>query len=272
MSILVQKRMRIWYLGAAALAALLITGCASQHAYLVPAPTDNLTNGGHAAMGMAEGVRITVTPNSWNGKPRNLYKRVTPLKVRIVNHSKQPLRLVYHDFKLQTAQGFQLAALPPSEIRGKQYASENGMGYDPQPAKSATKITKADPKTDPDVDHGRANVIITPGFDWDDFYYAPYWGYGYAGIGPWPYWWGPNLGYYNTYFPYMRSVHLPTRSMLRKGIPEGVIAPNGYVRGFLYFTRVNPGMSRVEFVAHLQNARTGKIFGTIRIPLQVMTK
>lgn len=257
--------MRIWYLGAVALVAMFAGGCALQHAYLFPAPTDNLINGGHAATATAEGVSITVTPNSWNGKPHNLYRRVTPLKVRIVNHSKQPLRLVYSDFKLQTPQGFQLAALPPSEIRGKQYSSRF---YDPP----SSKTTGTDP--DPDFDRGRGGtrVLITPGFDWDDFYYAPYWGYGYVGIGPWPYGWSPELGYYNTYFPYMRSVHLPTRSMLRKGIPEGVIAPNGYVRGFLYFTRVNPSMNQVEFVAHLQDSRTGKRFGTIRIPLQVRAK
>jgi hypothetical protein len=57
--------------------------------------------------------------------------------------------------------------------------------------------------------------------------------------------------------------------MLRNGIPEGVIAPGGYVDGFLYFARVNPDLSQVEFVATLQAAKTGKDFGTIRIPFQV---
>jgi hypothetical protein len=112
-------------------------------------------------------------------------------------------------------------------------------------------------------------IVITPGFDYDDFYYAPYWGYGYAGIGAWPYWWGPDTGYYDTYYPYMRALRLPTRSMLRKGIPEGVIAPGGYVQGFLFFSKVHPNLTRVAFVAKLRGAHTGQRFATIRIPFQV---
>ena len=94
-----------------------LAGCAVHHAYLVPAPTDNLANSGQAAMASAENVSITVTPNAWQGRPYDLYKWVTPLKVRIENHGKQPLRLVYRDFNLESPGGNLLAALPPSEIR-----------------------------------------------------------------------------------------------------------------------------------------------------------
>jgi hypothetical protein len=79
--------------------------------------------------------------------------------------------------------------------------------------------------------------------------------YGYAGIGPWPYWWGPTF-YYMTYYPYMHALRLPTRSILRKGLPEGVIAPGGYVQGFLFFSNVNPNLTQVAFIARLQGAHT----------------
>lgn len=115
-------------------------------------------------------------------------------------------------------------------------------------------------------------MIIAPGFAYDHFYYAPYWGYGYDGLGPWPYAWGPDLGYYHMYYPYMERIHLPTHSMLTKAIPEGVIAPGGYVQGFLYFKKVDPELKNVEFVARLQHAQDGQQFGQINIPFGVKSK
>jgi hypothetical protein len=259
------KKHRILSLGLAILVLALVGGCASQHAYLVPAPVANLTNGGHAAMATSEGVTIKVTPNAWDGRPHNLYKRVTPLKVRIENQSKQPIRLVYQDFALETPHGERLAALPPSEIRDAEYIDQNRMPYGAHVVDAAWQGPAHH-----EVDRrGRPRVIFSPGFAWYGFYYAPYWNYGYIGIGPWPYPWIPDFGYFSTYYPYMRAIHLPTRSMLTKGIPEGVVAPGGYVEGFLYFTKVKPDMEQVEFVAKLQNARTGQQFGTIRVPFEV---
>jgi|GEM_PF-438017 len=266
--------------GAISLAILFSSGCAAKRAYLVPAPSDMLTNAGRAATAHAEGVKIVVMPNDWNGRPRNLYRYVTPLNVRIENHSKRPVRLAYEDFHLQTPRGRELAALPPSQIRGAQY-SENATAltrmtgtvtnapYESSFVAASFQRGDGDHDVD-DVDHGhRSVIIVNPGFDSDDFYYAPYWGYGYFGLGPWPYWWGPDMGYYNYYYPYMRRMHLPTRSMLKKGLPEGVIAPGGYVQGFLYFSRVNPKLTTVTFVANLQSAHNGRRFGKIQIPFQV---
>jgi len=259
----------LWF-GALVMVMALGAGCAvHRHAYMVPAPTDNLTNGGHSATAALDGVSITVTPNAWDGRPRDLYRRVTPLKVRLENHNNRPLRLVYEDFDLQTAQGQQLAALPPSEIRGRQYIGQNRMPFDPHFVETAWQ----DRDRDHDVgrDHG-TRVIVTPGFYWDNFYYAPYWTYGYAGLGPWPYAWAPDVGYYNTYYQHLRAIHLPTQSMLRKAIPEGVIAPGGYVQGFLFFEKVNPEMDNVTFIAKLQGAHSGQQFGLIKIPFEVKSK
>jgi hypothetical protein len=241
-----------------------VAGCAAHRAYLVPAPTDNLANGGHSAVAESNGVKVVVTPNQWNGTPRDLPNKVTPVKVRIVNHSNQPLRVVYGDFTLQTQQGTSLAALPPSEIRGTQYISQNIMPGQARLVEAAWR--------DEDSGDDEGRVLISPGFDSDNFYYAPYWSYGYAGLSPWPYGWAPDQGYYNMYYPYMQQVHLPTQSMLRKGIPEGVIKPGGYVDGFLYFKKVDPSLNEVSFVAKLQDAKTGRQFGTISVPLEVKSK
>jgi hypothetical protein len=245
--------------------AAMAGGCGAHRAYLVPAPTANLTNGGHAATASADGIMITVTPNSWDGTPRDLSKTVTPLEARIENHSDQPLRLAYEDFHLETPQGNLLFALPPSEIRGTQYVGENRTT-------DAHFVDANWQRPGRRRDRRPTRVVVVPQFRWRGFFYAPYWGYAYPGIGPWPYPWAPNFGYYSTYYPYMRAVHLPTKSMLQKGLPEGVVAAGGYVDGFLYFNKVSPNLKRVEFVARLQNAKTGKAFGDIRIPFLVGSK
>jgi hypothetical protein len=74
--------------------------------------------------------------------------------------------------------------------------------------------------------------------------------------------------YYKEYYPYMRQIHLPTRSMLRKVIPEGVLANSASITGFLYFQKPG-GTSRPQpliFQANLMDARSGQQYGTISIP------
>jgi hypothetical protein len=268
-SVLACKKQQILSVAAGALLLAFGSACASHHAYLVPAPTDQLALGGRAAQSTADDVNITVTPNDWSGRPSNLYKRVTPLKVKIQNNSNQALRITYQDFDLQGPKGNTYAALPPSEIKGTQYVGQNDP---PRMGAHVENVSWQDADHDNDAARSNTRVIITPGFDSDDFYYAPYWDYGYAGLGPWPYAWAPDWGYYNTYYPYMQAYRLPTRSMIRKAIPEGVIAPHGYVRGFLYFKKVDPDLHQVTFVAHLQNAQTGRQFETVRIPFNVRQK
>lgn len=255
-----------WPLCLAAFTLIFLSGCATHHAYLVPAPSANLTNGGHAATASANGVTVTVTPNSWQGVPRDLYRDVTPLKVRIENHSNNPVRLSYEDFVVHGPTGETFAALPPSEITGQHYG--DNAGPDRSRIVLAAWHTPA-PQVHGRVVIGRSRVIITPRFAWRGFYYAPFWGYGYSGLGPWPHYWRPSVGYYNLYYPYMRSFNLPTRSMLSEGLPEGVISPGGFVDGFLYFRKVDPKLTNVDFEAKLQDAKTGQPFGEIEIPFQV---
>lgn len=124
-------------------------------------------------------------------------------------------------------------------------------------------------RVDDDEGEGGAEEI-TPEFDSDNFYAAPYWGYAYPGIGWWSGYWGAPYGYYNMYYPYMRRYHLPTRSMLRKGIPEGVVDKGGYISGFLYFQKPSKNASQpLEFTARLIDAKTGRQFGTLEIPFDI---
>ncbi len=247
-----------------------IAGCATyRHAYLVPAPNASLSNGGQGAVATAANVTITVLPNSWNGRPRNLYTKVTPVKVRIQNNSDVPIRLVYEDFNLESPRGQTFAALPPSEITGVQAVGQNQPTTGPRVIEAAYAQGRGRVYRNRGRVYGRTRIIITPTFGWHNFYYAPYWGYGYYGLNPWPYGWAPNALYFNTYYPYMSAVKLPTRSMLKNGLPEGVIAPGGYVEGFLYFSKIGPDIEHVDFAARLQNANTGAQIATINIPFEV---
>jgi hypothetical protein len=246
-------------------ALVFLSACAAKRVVLAPAPTATIASAVkfQGALGRADGVRIIAAANEWNGKPADLGKRVTPIRVRIENHSGHPLRIAYDDFDLKAQNGNTFAALPPTKISGTQYVGDNI-----QPRHSAAFVNAAFYPADDDEDEG-ARVVITPDFDWDGFYTAPYWGFGYNGLSPWPYAWAPDYGYYGMYYPYMKRIKLPTRSMLRKAIPEGVIENNGFVSGFLYFQKPDVGREQLEFTAKLVDARTGQQFGTIQIPFIV---
>ncbi len=47
--------------------------------------------------------------------------------------------------------------------------------------------------------------------------------------------------------------------MLRKAIPEGVIAPGGHVAGFLYFAKVAPDTPEANFTAKLVDAHRNAV-------------
>jgi hypothetical protein len=250
--------------------AMALAGCAAKRVVLTPAPTANVV-AANAAQGQADGVTIVARPNAWSGRPFNLADEITPLKVTIRNHSGHPLRIQYGEFWLVGANGQDYAALPPTDIRGAVNAQ---LAYPDPPrvvpaaylepqSRAGASLVRVD-----DHEEGEGREVIEPDFDFHDYYIAPYWGYGYSGMGWWPYSWSPDMGYYNGYWPYMQRIHLPTRSMLRKAIPEGVIANGGHITGFLYFQKVKgTGSPRpVNLQAQLVDARTGQKFGKIVIP------
>jgi len=248
-----------------------LSGCAAKKVVLVPAPNAALASAPkfNGATSEVDGVRIIAAANEWSGRPANLWKHVTPLLVRIENHSNHPLQISYDDFTLREPQGKTFADLPPAAIKGTTYVGDN---FQHSIGGAQLVNTAFDPQRGDDASHVAApagRVYITPEFDYDDFYTAPYWDYGYTGLSPWSGVWAPDLGYYNTYYPYMRQIHLPTPSMLRKGIPEGVVNPGGHIAGFLYFSKVGDKAQQVNLVANLVDAKTQQKFGQITIPFEV---
>ncbi len=253
-------------LAAVVTAAFVLGGCAAKHEVLAPAPNAILANQGRAAKATADGVTVIVQPNSWNGTPADLANRITPLKVTIRNGSGQPLRIRYENFSLVGPNDTNYAALPPYNIHGTAYLSKDTAA---PPGSARLVLASMSDSHGATVTSGR--TVVQPDFDWDDYYVAPYWSYTYPGVGFWPYAWPPDYGYYYGYYPYLTRVNLPTQSMLRKAIPEGVIGPGGMVSGFLYFQRVSDlgDGQQVNCVVRLENARTGKYCGEVRVPMIV---
>lgn len=175
--------------------------------------------------------------DAWSAQPENLAQEATPIRVRIMNRSGNPLRIRYNDFHLVGPDGKSFAAIPPYNLQGE--------------------VTKP------------INNLATPA---TGFTVAPYLTGYYPGItsfaGPFAY----DAAYYGTYAPRFRQINLPTEQMLQLALPEGVVDPTGEVSGFLYFESVGDlDVSRVQLRAELVNAQTGQKFGDITIPFVVKT-
>ncbi|HET7321633.1 MAG TPA: hypothetical protein VFI96_03990 [Longimicrobiaceae bacterium] len=219
---------------AIALAAA-VSGC-TPGPELSPAPRANEVSGpGEAATAVEAGVRMMASVDAWEARPDNLEEEVTPILVRITNGSTMPLRVRYDAFQLVSPTGERFAAIPPFDLEG------------------------AVP-TNP----------VTPFYPPTAFGVAPYLSPFYPDLTPFT---GPfdlDPDYYDTYFPLLAELELPTVDMLQRALPEGVLSAGGVVQGFLYFQEVGESVPGVTFTAALIDARNGNAFGTISIPFNEM--
>lgn len=217
--------------GLCAAAALACTGPG-----LRPAPEANETPGrGHGAAASEQGVRVEARVDAWQGTPRELDHRVTPVLVEIENRGDRVLRVRYSEFALIDGSGRRYAALPPFDIEGE---VRPVSGYD------------AD--------------------GWRGFYVAPHLRarYPLAEVHTGPFTHDPY--YYETYYPRLDEADLPTPEMLSRALPEGVLAPGGRASGFVYFERVDePARGQLDFRFSLVGAQTQRDFGAIEIPFTV---
>lgn len=218
-------------LAVAGIAAL--SACAHPH-YVPVEPANFVPNERDVGGASVEGVVIRADVDTWKGDPDNLKTALTPVRVTIENNSNQPLSLRYPNFEVSNPAGVQVRALPPFQIHGS--------------------ITESGP--------------ITPAYPWDGFMLYP--GYGpYYGPG-WALWgdnWGWDGGWYGTYWAEWQQ-DLPTRSMLEKAVPEGVLNPGGQVKGYLYFQKIPENVKNLVFVAELWNANTHQQIATVHIPFE----
>lgn len=195
-----------------------------------------------AVVAEAQGVRLIADGTAWKGSPRNLETRLTPVELRVENHSGRTLSIRYAHFDLVGASKFHYAALSPMLM---QEANDQGptcvAGYTPR----------------------------------------PYWSVG-ATWGPRRGWyqrqraWWPSPFYDPFYDPfygprsYVRCEEpLPTQDMMDRALPEGTLEDEGTVSGFLYFQGVGDRERQVILQAQLVDAKTNQPFGELSIPFQV---
>ncbi len=225
-------------LGPVAAALLLAAGCIPETQLRPDSSAQRLQGEKDAARAEASGVQLVADGAAWKGVPGNLERSLTPVKVKLENHSGRPVRLAYGDFALVSPESrFRYAALPPLSLSGSVASREGRVERD---------VLRVDP--------------------WLG------WGYGYRYGSRWGR--GPFIGpYRDPFYPYpyvaQCEERLPTQDMLEQALPEGTLEDGGRVEGFLYFQGVAARESRVVLQARLVDASNGEPLGTLDIPFQV---
>lgn len=231
-------------------AAVFATACAPKP-MLIPDP--GVQSGDFGATGEQAGVRVFVNGAMWRGQPASLWKVLTPVSVRIENRSGKALRVAYGDFALVGASGFRYAAVAPLSGNNAPTSGleEKSPGVVPAAYHPATPPRRPRP---------------APRFYHRHFYVAPHYRYFYPGFRTWPH------PYYYDPFYYQRyswAPPLPSEDMLSEALPEGALADEGHVQGFLYFQPVTQRESQVRFEMTLVDADSGDTFGKVELPFTV---
>jgi hypothetical protein len=223
--------------GALSILFALFAGCA-RHEGLGPA-NDAIVPLDHSNQAYAEeqGIQIFVDGDAWRGAPRDLERQMEVVLVRVENHGGVPIRLMYQDFKLESANQV-LAPLPPLALEAP--ASDDA----PQIVSSRTGFA------------ARGYYLLPA--------YRPY--YPGAEI------WGSSRSFDPTFYRRMHALWkapLPSPEMIQMALPEGVLIPGGSARGFLYFPQLSvAARGTIVFWASLPGATDDASFVNIKIALQ----
>ncbi len=209
-----------------------LAGCAAGH--LQPATSARvIPDVPNAAVAEDSGIRIAAEANDWNATPADLGERLTPLKVRIINHSGQPVQILYQQFALLGGHGHKYLPLPPAPI------AEGARVPPVRPVYAASNFFVAPRLHDvyPSLEVWKAPLARD-----DDFYARQ--------VSRW-------------------DEDLPTHPMRRMALPEGVLADGGEISGFLYFENATRHEKRVTFHADLNAPPQGDEVTQLEIPFVV---
>lgn len=200
----------------------------------------------------AEGVRVWAT-GGWSGDPLSLPDVMTPVHVAFENGSGRRLRVSAHEATLVGSSGFRYSALPPFPASAPVSAVEaegQVVLADYHPATPVKKPHPIHPRPPP-----VRFFVAPPIYPW------------YPGIGVWPHPWVWGVHHATLYANW--PAPLPTRDMLERALPEGVLEPGGTVSGFLYFQQV-AREAAVTLEVQLVDAETQAPFGVARLPFVVV--
>lgn len=212
---------------------LALAGCATGR--LRPAKSAHIIpDVPNAAIAEDSGIRIAAEANDWNAAPDDLVERLTPLKVRIINHSGEPIQILYQQFALVGADGRKYQPLPPAPIaEGAAQAPPVHLVYASSKFFVAPRLHGVYPSLD---------TWSVPLARDDDFYARQ--------VARW-------------------EQDLPSHPMRRMALPEGVLADGGEISGFLYFENATRKERRVTFQADLGAPPQGDAITQIEIPFVV---
>jgi len=218
----------------AALPYLALGFAACGHSKLVPAPSAKLVEGeDSAAFSAVDGVRCTAEVDAWGGPSDGLPKFVTPVKVRVLNTSGKPIRVLYEDFVL---------------------VGKSGRKYRPIPVLPSDP----DPKGAP----------ITPTYASWNFLVAPRAHAAYRTIEPWPKPLPRDQNFYERQYRRWGQSR-PSLDVIRMALPEGVLREGGVIAGFLFFESPIAREDRVVFEAKFDDSDSPENVAFMKIPFRV---
>ena len=204
---------------------------------MVPATAAHVVPGApETAAAEIAGLRISADGDDWTAAPTDLSKRLTPLKIRIVNHSGSPALITYGQFTLVDSRGHVYRAIPLVPL-------EHGRPLDGAGA-------------------------IHPVYAASKFFVAPRFHDVYPTLEPWTRPVNQDDSVADELCRLWGS-DLPTRSMQRLGLPEGVLADGGEISGFVYFENATRHEGRVTFRADIGDEQNGAPLAEIKIPFRV---
>lgn len=187
------------------------------------------------------GVKVEASVDDWDGD-REVFEHVTPVRLEIENGSGMQLRVSFEDIELQAADGSTYQALPLYRISG-----------------TVTKpVVVADWDYSPTYQEGFfVAPYAAPFYEGDYMIYEGHYDY--------------DPGYYDTYYRYWAELPLPTSYMIERSLPEGVMAEQGRVEGWVYFEKVprDEDLEPVYLSVALVKAESGERIGRIRLPFEI---
>lgn len=183
-----------------------------------------------------DGVRVAASGDDWTARPADLPDRLTPVRVRIINHSGRSLQILYDRFTLAGARGRVYRPLPPVPL------------FHDRPLDSAG--------------------TVRPFFASDSFFVRPAHRDVYPSLPPWPTRLPGDDRLYERQYK-LWGQGLPTPEVQRMGLPEGVLSDGGQISGFLFFENATGRESKLLFKADLGEGKGSPLVTSIAIPFRV---
>jgi hypothetical protein len=219
------------------LVAVVSTGAACGHGRLAPGDGAVLVpDATAAAVGVDAGVRLVASLGDWRGTPTELPERVTPVKIRVVNHGQRSVSILREHIVIEGRRGHRYRVVPAIPLSHATLLA--GMGPI-QPLFSVSKFEIAPRYHD-----------IYPSLD----------------VSPSPL---PREGRGDDDVSALWAERAPDRSLCRMELPEGVLAPEGEITGYLYFEDPTRSEKALTLAADLVSQQSGDTVASIKIPLQV---